>query len=261
MSAPGILYETRGGVARLTIDQPAKFNAMTFDMWLAMPELVARADADASVRVIEVTGEGPKAFCAGADISQFGDKRSDPDAVRAYENAVTAGMRALIDARKPSVAVIRGVCFGGGLALALCCDLRLCDGTARFRIPAARLGLGYAYTNIESLAHKIGVGPASDLLLSARIVDAREAERLGIANKCWPENFDTEAQAYLEAMASNAPLTLAAIKRAFVELARPYGERDKAAVDALVKACFESQDYKEGQAAFAAKRLPDFKGR
>ena len=260
MSAPQIRYEADAGVARLTIDQPAKFNAMTFDMWLAMPALVERADADPAVRVIEVTGEGPKAFCAGADISQFGDKRNDPDSVKAYEAAVTAGMQSLIQARKPSVAVIRGVCFGGGLALALCCDLRLCDGVARFRIPAARLGLGYAYSNIDSLVHKIGVGPASDLLLSARIVDAKEAERLGIVNKCWPDNFDEEARSYLSNMATNAPLTLAAIKRAFVELARPVAERDKATVDAMVKACFESADYKEGQAAFAAKRTPDFKG-
>ncbi len=261
MSAPQIRYDVEAGVARLTIDQPAKFNAMTFDMWLAMPGLVARADADENVRVIEVTGEGPKAFCAGADISQFGDKRNDPDSVKAYEAAVTAGMQSLIRARKPSVAVIRGVCFGGGLALALCCDLRLCDGGSRFRIPAARLGLGYAYSNIESLVHKIGVGPASDLLLSARIVDAREAERLGIVNKCWTDAFDDEARAYIKNMAENAPLTLVAIKRAFVELARPYAERDKAAADALVKACYGSADYKEGQAAFAAKRTPVFQGR
>ncbi len=261
MSAPQIRYETSAGIARLTIDQPAKFNAMTYDMWLAMPDLVAKADADPSVRIIEVTGEGPKAFCAGADISQFGDKRSDPDSVKAYEDAVRGGMQSLVDSNKPSVAVIRGVCFGGGLALALCCDLRLCDGVSRFRIPAARLGLGYTYTNIEALAHKIGVGPASDLLLSARIVEAREAERLGIVNKCWTENFEGEAKKYLAEMATNAPMTLAAIKRAFVELAKPYAERNKPAVDAMVKACFESEDYREGQAAFAAKRPPVFNGR
>ncbi len=261
MGAPQIRYEARTGIARLTIDQPAKFNAMAYDMWLSLPELVARADADPAVRIIELTGEGPKAFCAGADISQFGEKRNDPESVRAYEAAVRAGMQSLVDARKPSVAVIRGVCFGGGLALALCADLRLCDGAARFRIPAARLGLGYTYTNIEALSHKIGVVAAADLLLSARIVDAKDAERMGLVNKCWPENFDVEAGKYLSDMATNAPLTMAALKRAFAELAKPRAERNKPAVDALVQACFDSEDYREGQAAFAEKRTPDFKGK
>jgi enoyl-CoA hydratase/carnithine racemase len=233
---------------------------MTFDMWLSLPALMEKADADPTVRVIEMTGAGAKAFCAGADISQFGEKRSDPESQRAYEKAVSSGMNALINARKPVVATIRGVCFGGGMALAMCCDLRVCDATARFRIPAARLGLGYGYSNIESLVHKIGVGPASDILLSARIVDAKDAERLGVVNICFAEEFEAKARDYVAAIATNAPLTMAAIKRAFAELAKPVAQRDKAAVDMMVKACFDSADYKEGQTAFAEKRAPNFRG-
>jgi enoyl-CoA hydratase/carnithine racemase len=262
MTGPQIDYEAAQGVALLTINQPAKMNAMTFDMWSALPGLVARAENDAAVRVIVLTGAGDRAFCAGADISQFGEKRTGEDAVKAYEQAVGAGMDAVADARKPVVARIRGVAFGGGLALALCCDLRIGSADSRFRIPAARLGLGYAFANVEALVHRIGLGPTSDLLLSARIVDGAEAERLGLVNKTWPsETFETSAQDYIAAIASNAPLTLAALKKSLVETAKAHGERDRTGADALVAACFRSEDYKEGQAAFKEKRVPDFKGR
>jgi len=262
MSEPGIDYEAGKGVARLTINQPAKMNAMTFDMWSALPALIARAESDADVRVIVLTGAGDRAFCAGADISQFGEKRTGEDAVKAYELAVSGGMDAVADAKKPVVARIRGVAFGGGLALALCCDLRISSVDSRFRIPAARLGLGYAFANVEALVHRIGLGPTSDLLLSARIVDGAEAERLGLVNKTWSnDTFEAQAQSYIDAIASNAPLTLAALKKSLVETAKPHDQRDRKGADALVAECFRSEDYKEGQAAFKEKRVPDFKGR
>jgi len=261
MSPPGIDYAAREGAAILTLNQPSKHNAMTYDMWLAVPELVARAEADGAVRVIVVTGAGDRAFCAGADISQFGEKRTGEEAVKAYEQAVTAGMGALANAAKPTLARIRGYAFGGGLALALCCDLRIASDDARFRIPAARLGLGYAFSNVEALVHRIGLGPASDLLLSARVIDGEEAQRLGLVNKMWPgAEFDAQALAYIDAIAGNAPLTLRALKRALAETAKAPGDRDRAAVDALVAACFVSDDYKEGQAAFREKRAPRFTG-
>ena len=261
MSAPSIEYAAAGGVATLTINQPAKMNAMTYDMWLAVPGFIAQAEADKAVRVIVLTGEGEKAFCAGADISQFGEKRTGEEAVKAYEAAVTAGMKSISDASKPTVARIKGFAFGGGMALAMCTDLRIASDNARFRIPAARLGLGYAFSNIEALVHRIGLGPTSDLLLTARIVDGPEAQRLGIVNKMWPsESFDADSKAYLDAIAVNAPLTLKAIKRALVETAKAHGDRDRKGVDDLVAACFRSADYKEGQAAFKEKRTPDFRG-
>lgn len=261
MSGPSIEYASEGGVATLTINQPAKMNAMTYDMWLAVPGCVAQAEADKAVRAIVITGAGEKAFCAGADISQFGEKRTGEEAVKAYEAAVTAGMKSISDAKKPTVARIKGFAFGGGMALAMCTDLRIASETARFRIPAARLGLGYAFSNIEALVHRIGLGPTSDLLLTARIVDGPEAQRLGIVNKMWAADaFDTESKAYLDAIAQNAPLTLAAIKRALVETAKAHAERDRKGVDEMVAACFRSADYKEGQAAFKEKRVPDFRG-
>ncbi len=261
MSGPSIDYSSEGGAATLTINQPAKMNAMTYDMWLAVPECIARAGADRAVRVIVLTGAGEKAFCAGADISQFGEKRTGEDAVKAYEAAVTAGMKSISEAKKPTVARIKGFAFGGGMALAMCTDLRVASENARFRIPAARLGLGYAFSNIEALVHRIGLGPTSDLLLTARIVDGAEAQRLGIVNKMWAGDvFDAEAAAYIGAIAGNAPLTLAAVKKALTETAKAHGERDRKAVEELVAICFRSADYKEGQAAFKEKRAPDFRG-
>ncbi len=261
MSGPGLLYAVSGALARITISQPAKMNAMAFHMWQALPDLVAQAVADPAVRAIVLEGDGEKAFCAGADISQFGAQRSDPDAVAAYDRAVAEGMAALAQAAKPTIAVIRGICFGGGFGLALACDIRLARADARFRVPAARLGLGYGFEGVSLLARKLGPDATADILISARILDAPEAERLGVVAKVWSaDTFADESGAYLDAVAANAPLTLMAAKAALVELAKLEAARDTAAVAQMVAACFGSADYKEGQAAFKEKRTPQFRG-
>jgi enoyl-CoA hydratase/carnithine racemase len=261
MSVPTIRYEARDGIALLTIDQPARMNAVTFEMWSSIPDLIARAEADKNVAVIALTGAGERAFGAGADISQFKEKRSDAEAVTAYDVAVAKAEHTLAETAKPTVAVIRGICFGGSLGLAMCCDLRIGASDARFRIPAARLGLGYRYADIARLVNRLGRGPVADLLLNAREVDAAEAHRLGILNAVFERDaFQAESERYLRRIAGNAPLTLRAVKRALVELGRPEAQRDVAAVDALVAACFASADYREGQAAFREKRDPKFTG-
>lgn len=258
---PAIRYAVEDGAATLTIDQPAKLNAMTFEMWSSLPGLVARAQADPDIRLIVVRGAGDKAFCAGADISQFGDRRSSAEAVAAYDHAVSDGQAALNGAEKPTVALIRGICFGGGFGLAMCCDLRVAASDSRFRVPAARLGLGYTYKNLQLLVRKLGPGPVADLFFSARIIDAGEANRAGVVNSVFDRDaFDAEAAAYVRRIAGNAPLTLKAVKRALIELSRPEADRDANAVDALVAACFHSEDYREGQKAFKEKRDPVFKG-
>ncbi|WP_332698775.1 enoyl-CoA hydratase [Bosea sp. (in: a-proteobacteria)] len=261
MGEAAIRYEARDGVAHLVLDQPAKLNALTYEMWAALPQLVARAEADEAVRLLAVSGAGERAFSAGADISQFGEMRSGSGTVDAYEAAVWAGAAALEKAAKPTVALIRGICFGGGFALAMSCDLRLGAEGARFRVPAARLGLGYAHAGIATLVRRLGPGVTGDIMLSARIVEAAEALRLGIVNALWGEPaFAAEAEAYLARIAGNAPLTLRAVKRALVELGRPEAERDVASVEALIAACHASADYAEGQAAFREKREPVFRG-
>lgn len=261
MSEGHIRVAFDGPICRIMLDQPAKMNAMNFDMWSALPDAVARAEAEPGIRVITVEGAGDKAFCAGADISQFGDKRTGEEATRAYDRAVAAGMEALFHAAKPTVALIRGICFGGGMMLALACDIRLARSDSRFRLPAARLGLGYGAFNIELMVRRIGMTAASDILFSARILDAAEAQRVGIASAVWPaETFAAQSAAYVNLIGANAPLTLAAIKRGLVELSRLETERNLAAVNTLVERCFASADYREGQAAFREKRDPVFTG-
>jgi enoyl-CoA hydratase/carnithine racemase len=252
----------RDGVAWLTIDQPAKMNAMRLAMWTGLADAVEAAEADPAVRAIALTGAGERAFCAGADISEFGENRSTPEAVAAYDHEVERALAALGGASKPAIAVISGICFGGGMEVAMYCDLRVASSDSRFRIPAGRLGLGYGYCGIELMARKLGVGPVADLLISARVIEGPEALRMGIVNSLFPaDSFREEAASYVAGIGQNAPLTLRAVKRALVELTRPEAERDVGAVDALVAACFASQDYREGQAAFRERRDPVFTGR
>jgi enoyl-CoA hydratase/carnithine racemase len=256
-----VRYEAENGIARLVVDQPEKRNAMTYGMWASLAGHIARAEADREVRAIVVTGEGDRAFCAGADISQFGEIRDGEAATRAYDDAYLSGCAALSHASKPSIAVIRGICFGGGVGLAMACDIRLARTDARFRVPAARLGLGYAYDGVAALVQRLGVGATADLLFSARIVDAPDALRMGLVNVLFgQDDFEREAAAYLRQVATNAPLTLRAVKQALVALGQPESTRNTAAADAAVAACFSSADYKEGQRAFREKREPAFTG-
>lgn len=256
-----VRYETEDGIARLVVDQPGKMNAMTYGMWASLPGHVARAEADPQIRAIVVTGEGSRAFCAGADISQFGDIRDGDAATRIYDDAYLDGCKALATASKPSVAVIRGICFGGGFGLAMSCDLRLARADSRFRVPAARLGLGYAFSGVEALVARLGLSATADLLLSARILAGEEALRMGVVNALWSEDsFENETADYLRRIATNAPLTLRAVKQALIALAQPEATRSTLAADAAVAACFSSTDYKEGQRAFREKREPAFTG-
>jgi enoyl-CoA hydratase/carnithine racemase len=262
MNEARVDYAVRAGIAWLTLHQPGKLNAMSFDMWSSLPGLVARAAQDDSVRAIVVEGSGARAFCSGADISQFGEKRSDADSADAYERAVSAGLAALSSGGKPTLARISGVCYGGGLALALSCDLRLASDNTRFCLPAAKLGLGYAYPNIEFMVRRIGLAAAADILYSARTFDAREAQRLGVVTNVFgAESFEAESEAYLARIAGNAPLTLRAVALSLRELQKAESTRDASAAHAAVAACFASADYAEGRRAFAEKRAPVFVGR
>jgi enoyl-CoA hydratase len=248
-------------VARLTLDQPSRNNALTLDMWCALPRLVASAEADPRVRLITVAGAGDAAFSAGADISEFGEKRSDPSGVARYDNAVRAASEALRYSRLPTLALIHGICFGGGLGLALCCDLRFASSEARFRIPAGRLGLGYGYDNIAPLVHRVGPAAAAEILFTANTFDADRAKDLRLVQQVFDrDDFDKNVGQLIAAISANAPLTLRAAKTALVEIEKPEAERSLTKVADAVATCFNSWDYKEGQAAFRQRRAPLFRG-
>ena len=249
----------QGHAATITINNERRRNALELAMWRAIPQRIAEASADPEIRVVVLEGAGQLAFSAGADISEFATIRSSKKDVAAYEHAVEAALEAVANCPKPTIAAIRGICFGGGFELALACDLRIADDGAKFRMPGTRLGLGYAYSAVEMFVARLGQAATAEILFTGEAFDAGSALRLGVIQKVHPTQvFEAKRDALLETISTNAPLTLMAAKRALVELSRPHTERNTAAVDALVAACFASPDYAEGRAAFAEKRQPLF---
>jgi enoyl-CoA hydratase/carnithine racemase len=260
MSQGAVTLHIEGPVARIVIDSAARMNAMSTAMWRAFPALVAEADANPDVRLIVVTGAGEAAFSAGADISEFGAARSTPSEVKAYDDLNTAALEALWRCEKPTVAVVRGFCLGGGFAIAMSCDLRLASADATFGVPAARLGLGYNPRWMRPLLSAMSAASVKEMLFTGDRFGADAALRMGAVNRVFTEaTFEVDADAVLARVAQNAPLSIRASKAAIDAVAG--GAPDFAALDAMVDACFASADYAEGRAAFAAKRKPVFNGR
>lgn len=247
-----------GAVATIEISDPDRHNAMSLAMWLALADAVAAIDRDTSIRACVLRGAGDRAFVSGANISEFETERNSPVAVARYNEAVERAQTLLGDCRVPVIAAISGVCFGGGLGLALCCDLRFAAPTARFRMPAARLGLGYGYESMRSFVEQLGPQQAAEAFFTARIYDAQAAVGLGIVRAVADDVF-AHVDALTREIAANAPLTVQAGKKAMRAVLA--GRGDSTEIRAAIDACFVSQDYAEGRLAFAQKRPPQFIGR
>ncbi len=262
MATDKMIMEKRGPVGWMIFNNPAKFNAVSMEMWEASVEILDEFEKDDDIRVVIVTGAGGKAFISGADISKFEDERSSQEAVDRYADAVGGAYNGLQNFPKPTIAMINGYCIGGGAGLAVCCDMRLCSDTSRFAIPAAKLGLGYTYEHIKKLSNLVGPSFAKEIFFTARQFDAEEARTMGLVNRVMPaENLEAYVNDYAKKIAENAPLTVGQVKRTVGEILKDPDDRDLAACEAAVAQCFDSEDYVEGRRAFMAKKAPQFKGR
>lgn len=260
---PGrIIADVRAGVLEITISNAARYNALSMSMWEDLARTLAEADRDAAIRVVVLTGDGTRAFASGADISEFGEFQADPELIARFNAAVLAANRALAACVHPTVALIRGVCMGGGMSLAQSCDVRYCAEDARFRMPAGRLGIGYEPEDIRHLASVVGTARAADLFFTARTFFGREAERMGYVQECFSvEDFAGCSVARVETISRMAPLTLRAFKLALRATTGAPDAPSAQAVNEAFLACFHSADYQEGQSAFRERREPRFEGR
>jgi enoyl-CoA hydratase len=257
-----MIAEIDGAIGWMIFNNPARRNAISLDMWQAVPAILDHFERDPAVRVIVLKGAGDKAFISGADISQFEQQRSSAESVAHYDKIAEAANTRLGTIRKPTIAMIRGFCIGGGLGVALQCDLRIAADDARFGVPAARLGLGYRWAGVKKLVDLVGPAYAKEIFYTARHFTAPEALGMGLVNRVLPQGeLEDYIRNYCALMAENAPLTIEAVKVAIQEIGRPSAEIDRARCEALVNQCFASEDYIEGRRAFMERRKPVFTGR
>jgi enoyl-CoA hydratase len=257
-----MLAEVDGSIGWVTFNNPSRRNAVSMDMWQAIPEIMDAFERDPAVRVIVLTGAGDKSFVSGADISEFEKNRSSAEGVARYEEIGNRAQSRLVNAQKPTIAMIRGFCMGGGVGVALSCDLRIAAESAQFGIPAAKLGIGYRLDGLTKLMALVGPAFAKEIFYTARRFSAAEAHGMGLVNRVLPDGeLEGFVRSYCAMIAENAPLSLKAAKGIVAELTKLQDEVDRARCDELVRACFDSEDYVEGRRAFMEKRKPQFKGR
>ena len=262
MSEGKLTLEKRGAAGWVIFDQPAKRNAINNAMWRALPEAMDELERDAAIRCVVLRGAGTEAFSAGADISEFDKIRSAEGAVAKYDGLLDRVLHSIQGSLKPSVAMIHGYCFGGGLEIALACDLRYCGESGKFAIPAAKLGLAYNIEGHNRLVQTVGHARAREIMFLGRRYDAAEALAMGLVQRVLPDaDLEGFVGGVVTTLCENAPLAIANSKTLIEEYTKALGAPDAGRMTAAMERCAASADYKEGRRAFMEKRKPRFTGK
>ncbi len=257
-----MIARKEGMIGRIIFNNPERHNAVSLEMWQSVSTMLADFLEDDDVRVIILSGAGGKAFVSGADISKFESERATHEAVLTYNAKTTEVYNGINQASKPTIALIQGHCIGGGLGLAVACDLRYCTERSKFGLPAAKLGLGYPYEGLKRLSNIVGTGYAKEITYTGSIYDSAAARDMRLVNKILPDDeLEDFVLKQAQTIANNAPLTVGAMKNIYNNVAREPQDRDLATCQQMVDRCFASEDYTEGRQAFMEKRKPEFKGR
>ncbi len=261
MSADQLLVTHKQHITRIQFNNPKRHNAMTLGMWESLGQQMQALERTKDTRVVVLSGSGEQAFVAGSDISQFAEQRSNPESIERYNRISSGAEFAVYQCPLPTIASVRGFCLGGGLGLAISCDIRICSEDASFAIPAGKLGLGYGYKGVEKLVDRIGPGAAAELFYTGRRFNADEALSMGLVNQVVAVGeLDDTVEQMASRIASQAPLSLQAFKQALLSYRERPGTQNLDKVEAAVAACWTSADYQEGYSAFLEKRRPHFKG-
>lgn len=247
-----------GPIATMVLNRADKRNAMNEAMWQAIAAHADDVAEDKAIKVLVLKGVDATAFSAGADISEFNRVHASPETARDYGEIVSAAYRSVAHLTKPTIALVQGVCFGGGCALALCCDLRYADRTASFCIPPAKLGLVYSLEETKRLSDLVGPSKAKEMLMGAYVVEAEEAQHIGLATRLMePGDLERETYRFARHLASLSQATIEAVKVMLDEIGK--GATEETSVSrALIRGQFDSADYIEGRKAFMEKRKPNF---
>jgi enoyl-CoA hydratase len=258
-----LLFTVDGPIATIILNRPEQRNAITFDMWCALPEICSRIESDPDVRTVIVQGAGDEAFCAGDDMPEFAHQSDDPWRAKIYIGKVEMALQAFLRLTKPTLALVKGSCISVGCMLAAHCDLRISADNGIFGLTAAELGMVAGYGEIQRLIHLIGAGPTLDLLLSARLIDAPEARSMGLCTQIFPLSIADEAAHELALrMARLAPLAQAWHKQMVGTVLHNPDLTDLSVDETMLpEACFDTEDFVEGIQAFLDRRPPRFHGR
>ena len=256
-----LVSEIVNNIAWITFNNPDRMNAMSQEMWDNSAALLDQYGEDQNGRAIVLKGAGNRAFVAGADISKFGSERASKEAMLSYDNSVSGFHSSLNAVAKPTIAQVNGYCIGGGLAIAIGCDIRICSDKSTFGVPAAKLGIGYKAKGIRELERLVGPAFTAEIFYTARQFNAEEARVMGLVNRVVKEqDLEVTVSDMIARIAQNAPLSIKAVKESLIESGKPESEWDLSAHEATIRQCQTSADYTEGRTAFMEKRKPKFIG-